>query len=661
MKKNSKKDNKKFVPKEKKIIEKQTEKEVESSNKEINTDNNVQETEIIKEKTDNSIIQPPDDNNIKQENENIENKVETIQNETNQHPTNTYVHHKYESSSSVEIEPVNVYFSSNNLKNVQQKKVNNEQTKKEYEDDNIYIIKTRFFLKNLSNTLNHKTAKHLIDKQNLIYQFVDKELREITSALSTNRTSSLSKTEIKNLEPVLLSKINDFKKALIKFKLFDEVVAKKIGNCIFFIKGKIQSLLSKLPPKDPEENKEQEPKINIQKEYSKNVYNKNQLQFQINQSKFVLLQYPLQYYLPKIEIIKILLDQSPDISPTNTFPENITPSSVMIFGTSHNLFYAIGFCDLLIIADSQMSVIDKFFFDKRKSDVSVLFTSGFLIFLNHYNKFYVFDYHSKTEKHLTCEHKITQVCVSTYYKDSLCLLDSLESLTFIDYVQPKKLFTSDLNPKKNIFAKNKKFSQIIAIGDYIVVSGTQIRAFDINNKKLLTTTQINFSDEINIVTMKNIILNHKYISSNFICGFNDGTLRLYFLEANGIIRELSSYNINYLGMEVSKNMPSNFVFTRKNLAIYSYGKNLMFYNTKIIAEKPEIMIEFDEIRKAKCNHNVKALFENEGILILHSNKLIDNLKFLDLNEFLNEDNVENEVNIDSNVHSNSRYQFILNK
>ena len=661
MKKNSKKDNKKFVPKEKKIIEKQTEKEVESSNKEINTDNNVQETEIIKEKTDNSIIQPPDDNNIKQENENIENKVETIQNETNQHPTNTYVHHKYESSSSVEIEPVNVYFSSNNLKNVQQKKVNNEQTKKEYEDDNIYIIKTRFFLKNLSNTLNHKTAKHLIDKQNLIYQFVDKELREITSALSSNRTSSLSKTEIKNLEPVLLSKINDFKKALIKFKLFDEVVAKKIGNCIFFIKGKIQSLLSKLPPKDPEENKEQETKINIQKEYSKNVYNKNQLQFQINQSKFVLLQYPLQYYLPKIEIIKILLDQSPDFSPTNTFPENITPSSVMIFGTSHNLFYAIGFCDLLIIADSQMSVIDKFFFDKRKSDVSVLFTSGFLIFLNHYNKFYVFDYHSKTEKHLTCEHKITQVCVSTYYKDSLCLLDSLESLTFIDYVQPKKLFTSDLNPKKNIFAKNKKFSQIIAIGDYIVVSGTQIRAFDINNKKLLTTTQINFNDEINIVTMKNIILNHKYISSNFICGFNDGTLRLYFLEANGIISELSSYNINYLGMEVSKNMPSNFVFTRKNLAIYSYGKNVMFYNTKIIAEKPEIMIEFDEIRKAKCNHNVKALFENEGILILHSNKLIDNLKFLDLNEFLNEDNVENEVNIDSNVHSNSRYQFILNK
>ena len=83
MKKNSKKDN---------------EKEVEPSNKEINTNNNAQETEIIKEKTDNSIIQPPDDNNIKeQENENIENKVETIQNETNQHPTNTYVHHKYES------------------------------------------------------------------------------------------------------------------------------------------------------------------------------------------------------------------------------------------------------------------------------------------------------------------------------------------------------------------------------------------------------------------------------------------------------------------------------------------------------------------------------------------------------------------------------------
>ena len=148
-----------------------------------------------------------------------------------------------------------------------------------------------------------------------------------------------------------------------KYKLFEEVVAKKTGNCIFFIKGKIQSLLSKLPPKDPEENKEQEPKINIQKEYSKNVYNKNQLQFQNNQSKFVLLQYPLQYNLPKIEIIKILLDQSPDFSPTNTFPENITPSSVMIFGTSHNLFYAIGFCDLLIIADSQMSVIDKFFFD----------------------------------------------------------------------------------------------------------------------------------------------------------------------------------------------------------------------------------------------------------------------------------------------------------
>lgn len=640
--KNSKKDNTILVPKENKIIEKQNEKKDELSNKEINTNNNNLEQKPIKEKIDNPILEPSNDsinnniiiNNKEQINENLKNKVETIQNKSNQLPTNKSENNKYESSSSPEMEP----FSSNNFNNV----VSIDPKKKEHEDENIYIIKTRDFLKNVSGSLNHKTAKHLIDKKNLIYQFIDKELREITSSLSTNRISSLTKKEIKKLEPVLLSKANDFKKALIKFKLFDDVAAKKVGNCIFLIKGNLRALLSKTPPKVMEESKGQEPKINPQKEYSKNVYNKNQLQFQNNHPKCVLLQYPLQYYLPKIEIIKIFLDQSPDLSPTNTFPEN-TPSSMMIFGTSHNLFYAIGFCDLLVIADSQMTIIDKFFFDKRKSDVIVLFTSGFLIFLNHYNKLYIFDYYSKTEKHLTCDHKITQICASTYYKDSLCLLDSLESLTFIDYVQPKKLFTSDLNPKKNIFAKNKKFSQIIAIGDYIVVSGTQIRAFDIGNKKLLTSTQINFNDEIHTVTMKNIILNHKHISSNFICGFNDGTLKLYFIEANGTIRELSSYNINYLGMEVSKNMPSNFVFTRKNLGIYSYGKNVMFYNTKIISEKPDIIIEFDEVRKAKCNYNIWALFENEGILILHSNKMIDNLKFLDLNDFLNEENVENEL------------------
>ena len=113
-------------------------------------------------------------------------------------------------------------------------------------------------------------------------------------------------------------------------------------------------------------------------------------------SKFKLLQYPLHYYLPKLDTLSISLDQSADPSNFADLPSSLI-WSIQILGTSQNLFYALGMNDLLLITDSQMTIIDKFVFDKHNTPVDILYTSIFLIFLYHNNKFYIFDYKTKTQ------------------------------------------------------------------------------------------------------------------------------------------------------------------------------------------------------------------------------------------------------------------------
>ena len=148
-----------------------------------------------------------------------------------------------------------------------------------------------------------------------------------------------------------------------------------------------------------------------------------------------------------------------------------------------------------------------------------------------------------------------------------------------------------------------------------------------------------FNAEKRVINIKNIVLNSNFISDNFLCTFSNGNICTYNVDSRGLITESHSYSINYIKMEIGKNLKSNVIITRKNLEIYSYGKNLLIYNIKV---KSEAEIELDEVRKGKSDLNIRAMFENDETLILHGDKLIENIKFIDIEEVLSEDK-ENEV------------------
>ena len=527
---------------------------------------------------------------------------------------------------------------------IKDKKEVEEETKvnKETRPNNPYLSKTRQYLKTLSTKYCHKTAKDLQRKKELIFQYIDKELKEIsTSSLQSSKVSTMTKKEIKTLETNTLGQINQLSQALESCNLIDDSVQKKISNYIFAFKGQIKSLIApKVKPNNENVNTNQPTKLAKANEYNKTVTltNTNVLEKQ-KKSKFKLLQYPLHYYLPKLGTLSISLDQSADPSNFADLPSSLI-SSIQILGTSQNLFYALGMNDLLLITDSQMTIIDKFVFDKHNTPVDILYTSIFLIFLYHNNKFYIFDYKTKTEKHVTVSHQICQVCPITYYKDTFCLIDSNESLSFVDYVKPKHLFKVDLNVKKNIFAKYNKYTNILSVGDYVILAGETLKSFSIVNKKLIAESgNFRFNAEKRVINIKNIVLNSNFISDNFLCTFSNGNICTYNVDSRGLITESHSYSINYINMEIGKNLKSNVIITRKNLVIYSYGKNLLIYNIKV---KSEAEIELDEVRKGKSDLNIRAMFENDETLILHGDKLIENIKFIDIEEVLSED-TENEV------------------
>ena len=527
---------------------------------------------------------------------------------------------------------------------IKDKKEVEEETKvnKETRPNNPYLSKTRQYLKTLSTKYCHKTAKDLQRKKELIFQYIDKELKEIsTSSLQSSKVSTMTKKEIKTLETNTLGQINQLSQALESCNLIDDSVQKKISNYIFAFKGQIKSLIApKVKPNNENVNTNQPTKLAKANEYNKTVTLTNtHVLEQQKKSKFKLLQYPLHYYLPKLDTLSISLDQSADPSNFADLPSSLI-SSIQILGTSQNLFYALGMNDLLLITDSQMTIIDKFVFDKHNTPVDILYTSIFLIFLYHNNKFYIFDYKTKTEKHVTVSHQICQVCPITYYKDTFCLIDSNESLSFVDYVKPKHLFKVDLNVKKNIFAKYNKYTNILSVGDYVILAGETLKSFSIVNKKLIAESgNFRFNAEKRVINIKNIVLNSNFISDNFLCTFSNGNICTYNVDSRGLITESHSYSINYINMEIGKNLKSNVIITRKNLVIYSYGKNLLIYNIKV---KSEAEIELDEVRKGKSDLNIRAMFENDETLILHGDKLIENIKFIDIEEVLSEDK-ENEV------------------
>ena len=527
---------------------------------------------------------------------------------------------------------------------IKDKKEVEEETKvnKETRPNNPYLSKTRQYLKTLSTKYCHKTAKDLQRKKELIFQYIDKELKEIsTSSLQSSKVSTMTKKEIKTLETNTLGQINQLSQALESCNLIDDSVQKKISNYIFAFKGQIKSLIApKVKPNNENVNTNQPTKLAKANEYNKTVTLTNtHVLEQQKKSKFKLLQYPLHYYLPKLDTLSISLDQSADPSNFADLPSSLI-SSIQILGTSQNLFYALGMNDLLLITDSQMTIIDKFVFDKHNTPVDILYTSIFLIFLYHNNKFYIFDYKTKTEKHVTVSHQICQVCPITYYKDTFCLIDSNESLSFVDYVKPKHLFKVDLNVKKNIFAKYNKYTNILSVGDYVILAGETLKSFSIVNKKLIAESgNFRFNAEKRVINIKNIVLNSNFISDNFLCTFSNGNICTYNVDSRGLITESHSYSINCINMEIGKNLKSNVIITRKNLVIYSYGKNLLIYNIKV---KSEAEIELDEVRKGKSDLNIRAMFENDETLILHGDKLIENIKFIDIEEVLSEDR-ENEV------------------
>ena len=527
---------------------------------------------------------------------------------------------------------------------IKDKKEVQEETKvnKETRPNNPYLSKTRQYLKTLSTKYCHKTAKDLQRKKELIFQYIDKELKEIsTSSLQSSKVSTMTKKEIKTLETNTLGQINQLSQALESCNLIDDSVQKKISNYIFAFKGQIKSLIApKVKPNNENVKTNQPTKLAKANEYNKTVTLTNtHVLEQQKKSKFKLLQYPLHYYLPKLDTLSISLDQSADPSNFADLPSSLI-SSIQILGTSQNLFYALGMNDLLLITDSQMTIIDKFVFDKHNTPVDILYTSIFLIFLYHNNKFYIFDYKTKTEKHVTVSHQICQVCPITYYKDTFCLIDSNESLSFVDYVKPKHLFKVDLNVKKNIFAKYNKYTNILSVGDYVILAGETLKSFSIVNKKLIAESgNFRFNAEKRVINIKNIVLNSNFISDNFLCTFSNGNICTYNVDSRGLITESHSYSINYINMEIGKNLKSNVIITRKNLVIYSYGKNLLIYNIKV---KSEAEIELDEVRKGKSDLNIRAMFENDETLILHGDKLIENIKFIDIEEVLSEDR-ENEV------------------
>lgn len=544
---------------------------------------------------------------------------------------------------------------------IKDKKEVEEETKvnKETRPNNPYLSKTRQYLKTLSTKYCHKTAKDLQRKKELIFQYIDKELKEIsTSSLQSSKVSTMTKKEIKTLETNTLGQINQLSQALESCNLIDDSVQKKISNYIFAFKGQIKSLIApKVKPNNENVNTNQPTKLAKANEYNKTVTltNTNVLEKQ-KKSKFKLLQYPLHYYLPKLDTLSISLDQSADPSNFADLPSSLI-SSIQILGTSQNLFYALGMNDLLLITDSQMTIIDKFVFDKHNTPVDILYTSIFLIFLYHNNKFYIFDYKTKTEKHVTVSHQICQVCPITYYKDTFCLIDSNESLSFVDYVKPKHLFKVDLNVKKNIFAKYKKYTNILSVGDYVILAGETLKSFSIVNKKLIAESgNFRFNAEKRVINIKNIVLNSNFISDNFLCTFSNGNICTYNVDSRGLITESHSYSINYINMEIGKNLKSNVIITRKNLVIYSYGKNLLIYNIKV---KSEAEIELDEVRKGKSDLNIRAMFENDETLILHGDKLIENIKFIDIEEVLSED-TENEVLPRMNSQSHQLLEKISN-
>ena len=544
---------------------------------------------------------------------------------------------------------------------IKDKKEVEEETKvnKETRPNNPYLSKTRQYLKTLSTKYCHKTAKDLQRKKELIFQYIDKELKEIsTSSLQSSKVSTMTKKEIKTLETNTLGQINQLSQALESCNLIDDSVQKKISNYIFAFKGQIKSLIApKVKPNNENVNTNQPTKLAKANEYNKTVTltNTNVLEKQ-KKSKFKLLQYPLHYYLPKLDTLSISLDQSADPSNFADLPSSLI-SSIQILGTSQNLFYALGMNDLLLITDSQMTIIDKFVFDKHNTPVDILYTSIFLIFLYHNNKFYIFDYKTKTEKHVTVSHQICQVCPITYYKDTFCLIDSNESLSFVDYVKPKHLFKVDLNVKKNIFAKYNKYTNILSVGDYVILAGETLKSFSIVNKKLIAESgNFRFNAEKRVINIKNIVLNSNFISDNFLCTFSNGNICTYNVDSRGLITESHSYSINYINMEIGKNLKSNVIITRKNLVIYSYGKNLLIYNIKV---KSEAEIELDEVRKGKSDLNIRAMFENDETLILHGDKLIENIKFIDIEEVLSEDR-ENEVLPRMNSQSHQLLEKISN-
>lgn len=473
-----------------------------------------------------------------------------------------------------------------------------------------------------TNKFQHKTALSEKEKKNNVLDYLNKELKTMSTHLNYNDKNH------KENEENILNKINAFEETLIKHNLINDNIKKKITNLIFSIKGQFSTKLSKkchLSPKEKNASKFFSPFIAKRKIYSLRLK-----QTKKSFDNFKVKSFPLTCRDPS-PLPAVVEFDSKENSHLQVTENKV--NSIRIFGTNTNLYFALGLTDLLIISDPQMGIIRKKQFNKIQKEVKVLYCSEFTIFLCHYNKFMVYDFQKKTERRLTFSNPFVMIAPTIYYINCFCCLDKDETINFVDYVQPKKLFHTKIGVRRDIFSERiTDFYLICPVSNFVVICGKMIKVYDIISKTVLTQT-IKFSKSVCVNSVKEVTINLLYSSSNIAVVLNNGNVTIYSIDAHGKLVE--NFNCVNDFSQVDFKYNSKMIITVKNMLIASYGNFIVLYNLKI---SPKRTLEgIEKIKVCSCNVSIREMFENDDTLILFSESIGECYKFIDLQDILRDD------------------------
>lgn len=371
------------------------------------------------------------------------------------------------------------------------------------------------------------------------------------------------------------------------------------------------------------------------------------------------------------------------ISKTNEYKFG-NPCSILQFGYSNDLYYAIGCDSYILITNSIFEVEDVVELTEKKfplktinidrvnpdhinldseneknktsitnntlpdPDPEIIDTSVRLL-LNFDNAFIfsylnyigLYDHSQKKLVQIGKHDNLTDACILEMYKHTLVTVNSLNVIKFWNYKVPKMVKIS--TPSQNGIYSYTTLA-VLNLNDYLILAGNNnMRLYNINLDKYIHSLHLE----------KDTIHSFKKISSTskkdlfFIAAFQSGDAKIYSIDKKEDKCELTLIsqikNIFPLCSMGSVNLKMNFIITGEKFVIFNFGTMVQIYYLKMEKIKSSVhnnnnavstLPRLTYISKANFSQEISKIFEIEGNLYFFGHDYFTMRNMIEINEII---------------------------